>query len=104
VGDQQARTELLGALLMAAGEKPYILSHGSDRETYYIIMMKMPDDEIKSLESASGIKPTVIKMAGNNFVPLQLEADMKPGSVSETLYNSETGAWTATTALRSYKP
>ncbi len=67
-------------------------------------MLKMADDEIKSLESAAGVKPAVIKMAGKNFVPLQLEADLKPGSVTEKLYNSETGAWTATTALRSYKP
>lgn len=103
-GDQQSRIELLGKLLIAAGEKPYMLSHGTDKETYYVILLKMNDKEIGEFESSSGTKPTAIKMAGFSFVPLQLESDLKAGEISSKLYNPENSQWTATTAIRCYKP
>lgn len=90
-------------MLIAAGEKPYILSHGTGKEAYFIIMLKMSDKEIEELASASGVKPNVIKMGGIPFVPLQLEKDSKPGSLTSRFYNAETGAWTATVALRLFK-
>ncbi len=68
-----------------------------------MIMLKLSDKEIEEFSSVSGAKPNVIRMGGTSFVPLQLEKDSKPGSVTSRLYNAESGTWTGTVALRIFK-
>ncbi|MFZ2653938.1 MAG: hypothetical protein WAX69_03415 [Victivallales bacterium] len=90
-------------MLVFAGEKPYMLSHGTGKESYFMIMLKLSDKEIEEFSSVSGGNPNVIKIGGTAFVPLQLEKDLKPGSVTSRFYNAESGSWTGTVALRLFK-
>ncbi len=80
-----------------------MLSHGTGKDAYYLIMLKLSDKEIEEFASFSGNKPVVVKMGGICFVPLQLEKGSKPGSIPASLYKVESGTWTGTTALRSFR-
>jgi hypothetical protein len=88
---------------VAVGEKPYILSHGTGKDAYFMIMLRMSDKDIEEFASTSGAKLNIIKMGGLSFVPLQLEKGLKPGSMTSRFYNQETGSWTGTVALRILK-
>lgn len=102
-GDQQSRVELLGKLLSAAGDKPYILRHGTDKESVYMVLLDLSDEEVAQLENKTGQKPTVIRLGKYNMIPMQLEAGNKPGDIDKQYYDIDMKRWTATIALMRFK-
>ena len=102
-GDQQARAELLGKLLVAAGEKVYMLKHGSDKDTYFMVMVPVPEAEAVEWAKSLKSKPIIINMGKLKLAPLPLEEKAVMGSVGKTLYDPDTGGWTSTVALMRFK-
>jgi len=102
-GDQQARAELLGKLLLAAGEKPYILRHGTGRKTYHLIMLRVVEDELEQVAALDGGRPTVVRMGPYRFIPLSLEAGGKIGGIVDRVYNTDESRWTGSVALMPYR-
>jgi len=102
-GDQQARAELLGKLLIASGEKPYLLKHGEDRSAYYLVMLPVKDDEIPEWTKNLGAAPQVITFGALKLMPLPLEKDLKAGSIEKRLYDPAGGGWSATIAVMRFK-
>ncbi|MEI6970627.1 MAG: hypothetical protein WCL44_03840 [bacterium] len=102
-GDQKSRAELLGKLLVAAGEKPYILTHGTDRSAYFLVLAAVTEDEVKSWTSSLTNAPTIIALGPVRALPLQLEKDSPIGTISKRLYDTGGGGWTATIAITRFK-
>ena len=102
-GDQQARAELLGKLLVTSGEKVYMLKHGSGKEIYYMVMVPVSDEEAAEWAKTLKAKPEVINMGKLKLVPLQLEAKAEIGSIDKKLYDPDTGGWTSTAGLMRFK-
>jgi hypothetical protein len=102
-GDQQARAELLGKLLAAAGDTPYMLCHGTGRSAYYLVMAQVAPEEAKELAAKTGAPPTVIRMGKLDLVPMQLEAGSALGSVSGKLYDAASAKWTGAVTLTPFK-
>jgi hypothetical protein len=102
-GDQQARAELLGKLLIAAGEKPYLLKHGEERAAYYLMLVPVKDDEAAEWTKTAGSAPVLIAFGPLKMTPLPLEKDQKAGSIEKRFYDPATAAWTATTAVMRFK-
>jgi hypothetical protein len=101
-GDQQARAELLGKLLLAIGEKPYLLKHGEKQAVYYLVMVPVKDEEAPEWTKTLGGAPQVITFGPLKLMSLQLEKDVKPGSIEKRLYDPAVG-WSATIAVMRFK-
>ena len=80
-GDQQARAELLGELLAASGDRPYMLQHGSGRDGYHVVMVHVTDDEAAELAGQTGAAPVVIPIGKAKLMPLQLESELNAGQL-----------------------
>ena len=102
-GDQQARAELLGNLLIAIGERPYLLKHGEGKTAYYLIMVPVKDEEVPEWTKALGAAPQVIPFGPLKLMPLPLEKDLKAGSLEKRLYDPAAGGWSATIAVMRFK-
>jgi hypothetical protein len=102
-GDQQARAELLGKLLIAAGEKPLMACHGAGKEAYYLVLVQVTPEEVKELAEKSGKDPTVIRQGSFDLVALPLEPEQRPGAVAANLYDAKTGKWTKSTVITPFK-
>jgi hypothetical protein len=102
-GDQQARAELLGKLLQAAGQNPYMLRHGTGRAGYHLILLKLKQEAREALAQASGAPIPGVRVGGMTFVALPLEKDARAGQVPAQRYNAETGTWTATIAISRFR-
>jgi len=95
-GDQQSRAELLGKLLVAAGEKAYIVQHGKGEGLYFLVMVPVTDDEVKQWTESLKSAPTVITVDSLKLMPLQLEKDAAVGSIDAAHYDPAEGkGWTA---------
>ena len=101
-GDQQARTELLGKLLNAAGEPAYFLTHGTDRTSTCLILVRATDEEVKQWADTLKPAPQAIRMGPLQLVPLPLERGAALGTVDAKLYDPQNG-WTATVAVMRFR-
>ena len=101
-GDQQARAELLGKLLLAGGDKPYLLKHGLDRDANHLVLVPVSEEEAKQWAGPLKAPPTVITMGALKLMPLPLEAGAAIGSIEKRLYDAANG-WTATIAVARLK-
>ena len=97
-GDQRARAEVLGDLLIAAGEKPLILTHDLGRKSYFLILVFIDDD----LASEASLISKTIKLGSRSFLALPLEADLKPGDIPPAL-RSTAGGWSTTITVQSFR-
>ncbi|MDD5677442.1 MAG: hypothetical protein PHW60_05545 [Kiritimatiellae bacterium] len=102
-GDQQARAELLAKLLVASGERPYLLKHGEGKTTYQLIMVPMKDEELPEWTKTLGSTPLVIPFGPLKLMPLPLEKNLKAGSLEKRLYDPAAGGWSATIAVMRFK-
>jgi hypothetical protein len=102
-GDQQARAELLASLLLSAGEKPYLLKHGQDRDAYYLVLVPISEEEAKPWAEKTKPPPVVLTLGALKLMPLQLEDGVSAGSIEPRLYDPAGGGWTATIAVRRFK-
>lgn len=105
IGDQCARAELLGHLLWAMGERPYILCHGKNKkDSYYIVMLKVNDVERKEFSSFYGKELPTVRIGIFNFLGMPLEEKSSIGLPGELLYNPENKTWTAAIEIHRFKP
>ena len=102
-GDQQARAELLGTLLVASGARPYLLKHGEGQAVYYLIMLPAKDEELTDWTKTLGIAPLVIPFGPLKLMPLPLEKGLKAGSLEKRLYDPAGGGWSSTIAVMRFK-
>lgn len=80
-----------------------MLKHGSDRDTYFMVMAPVSDDEVTEWSKALKSKPTVINLGRLKLVALQLEAKAEIGSIEKKIYDPGNNGWTSTVALMRYK-
>ena len=102
-GDQQARAELLGKLLIAIGEQPCLLKHGEGQAAYYLVMVPVKDAEVPEWAKILGAAPQVIPFGPLRLMPLPLEKDLPAGSLEKRLYDPTAGGWSATIAVMRFK-
>ena len=94
-GDQQSRAELLGKMLDAIGEKPFLLRHGTARDTYCLILLKYDAALDADLAKATGAKPQPVKVGAGTFLACPLEAKAEVGGVDAKYYEVAAERWTA---------
>ena len=103
IGDHQARVEVLGKLLIAVGEKPFLLQYGTGRESYYMLMLQLSPEDIEQLAKRTGKKTTLVSFGKMKLLPFQLEKDLSPGEIEKKFYDPAGKHWTGTIELTSYK-
>ena len=103
IGDHQARVEVLGKLLIAVGEKPFLLQYGTGRESYYMVMLQLSPEDIEQLAKQTGKKAILVSLGKMKLVPLQLEKDLSPGEIEKKFYDPAKEHWTGTIELTQYK-
>jgi len=101
-GDQQSRAELLGKLLLALDEKPYMLRHGTGRSAYHLVMVELSEDEAGELGARPG-KPKPVRFGKRRMLPLQIEKGLEIGEIQGKLYDPDPGRWTGSIALMRFK-
>ncbi|MDD5704786.1 MAG: hypothetical protein PHR35_02595 [Kiritimatiellae bacterium] len=101
--DSQARAELLGQLLNAVGESSYMLVHGDGRDSKYLVMLRVTDDQLKELSASWKREPAAVAVGPLKFLPLSLEAGAQPGDVPAALYDAAAQRWTGSIAVRRFK-
>jgi hypothetical protein len=101
-GDQQARAELLGKLLAAIGEKPYMLCHGTGRNAHYLLLLRVPDVDVNKLSAAAGKNIMPVHANDGVFVALSLERGATVGTFGKQ-YNAEKKTWTDAIAVTPFK-
>ncbi len=96
-GDQRARAELLGRLLLAIEEKPSWARVGSGRAEYRMIMIPVADEKDRDMlkNFPEGEAKTIV-IDGKAFIPLPLESEVKAGGLPEKVYDNEEGEWKLT--------
>ncbi len=99
-GDQQARAELLGHLLNASGFQAFILQHGTGREVYHLILLRLDEAGVTALGEAVGRPLTPVRVGPVSAIALPLEPGAEIGAVAADYYNPENGRWTASIAFR----
>ena len=102
-GDQQSRAELLGKLLLAVDIQPYMLRHGSGRELYFLVLLRLNDAERQALGEAAGAPVNPIKVGGMQLVALPLEPNAAIGAVAAVYHNAETQQWTGSITVSRFR-
>ena len=102
-GDQQTRTRLLGKLLIAIGEKPYLLRHGTGDSPCFLILLPNPGAITEALTRGKGAKPGAIRVANHDFVALPIEEGAQIGVVDEERYDPDRRVWTASIAVSRFR-
>lgn len=95
--------ELLGKLLAASGERPYLLKHGEGQAAYYLIMLPAKDEDVPEWTKTLGAAPLVIPFGPLKLMPLPLEKGLKAGSLEKRFYDPAAGGWSATIAVMRFK-
>lgn len=102
-GDQQSRAELLGELLNAAGERPFIVTHGSEENVYHVILVGATDEEIRAVKVRTLAVPMAVSVSKLKFIALPLEKDAKAGQIDKRYYDPDKSAWTVTVSVFRYR-
>lgn len=90
-------------MLLAAGEKSYLVRHGTGRDISFFNLVPVDDAEAAEVGAGREKTPVVIRMGRLVLLPLPIEAGMQPGEIPEPYYNAESGRWTGTIALMRYR-
>lgn len=98
-GDQQARAELLGMLLIEAGEAPFWTQVAIGKDRYCLLLIRVIAKDQEFLKSFPGGAPKTIKVGADEFLPLSLEPGAKIGDLPEAVYDAATGRWKASMSL-----
>lgn len=102
-GDHQSRIELLAELLKAVDEDAYIIRHGRDRATVFVVCVEHTPELEEAIKSAAGKAPRILKFGKRSLVPLQVDKTMGVGQIADTLYDPADGRWTSTIAVYRYR-
>lgn len=87
-------------MLNASGFQPFILRHGTRREEYHLIVLRLDESEIKALAEELGHTLETVQIGAVSAITLPLEPDAEIGTVEPAYYDAETGRWTASIAFR----
>lgn len=90
-------------MLQTAGFQPYMLRHGSERNIYYLVLLRLNEADSKALDDALGAPAPKVKVGPMNMVALPLEPGAKIGAVDAKYYNAEQHSWTASMAVSRYQ-
>lgn len=90
-------------MLLATGVQPYLLRHGSERDAYHLVLLRLNEADGKALDDALGAPATRVKVGPVQFVALPLEPGAKIGAVDAKYYNAEKQSWTASLATSPYR-
>ena len=99
-GDQQSRAELLGHMLNASGFQPFILRHGTGRNEYHLIILRMDETALEGLSQELDRPLETIRIGTVTGLALPLEPNANIGTIAPEYYDRETGRWTASIAFR----
>ncbi len=102
-GDPQARAELLGKLLLAIDEKPYLLRYGSGKTGQMVIMVPVTEAEAEAVGKHVGKAATTVRFGKTRLLPLQLKDGTKTGQIDPALYDAAQKRWTGTIAVTKFK-
>jgi hypothetical protein len=86
-GDTQARTELLGKMLLLLGEEPYMLYSEIDGKKSFLIMVAATEQELREFEQIRKDAVTVIEMDNRTFISLALMPGKIPGLIESASSN-----------------
>jgi len=90
-------------MLKAVGERPYLLTHGTDRDSYCMILVSVTEAELAALKTKTGADPEKIAVGKFMLAVLPLEDKAAAGTVDKRYYDPEKKRWTSTIALSRYK-
>jgi hypothetical protein len=99
-GDQQSRAELLGHMLNAAGFQSFMVRHGTGRNVYHLIVLRLDEEASQVLARALDRSLAPVRIGPATVVTLPLEPDAEIGTVGASYYDADTGRWTASIAFR----
>ena len=87
-------------MLNASGFQPFILRHGTRREEYHLILLRLDEAEIQALAEELGHPLETVRIGTISAIALPLETSARIGTVAPTYYDAENGRWTASIAFR----
>jgi hypothetical protein len=99
-GDRQARAEALMLLLLACGEKPYRLVHGSGKDAYHLAVLLLDD----GLKADAALEAKAIRVGRSRWLVLALEPGLAPGEVPVALRDPATCRWKDSLAIDVFIP
>jgi hypothetical protein len=102
-GDQQARAELLAGMLASVGRSPSLLRHGTGREAWHLVLLKVTDADVQAYAKVLGASPPTVKAGPFRYLALPLEKDAAPGQVDAKYYSASEGRWTGTIAIQRFE-
>lgn len=102
-GDHQSRVELLAELLKGIDEKVFMVRHGRDRASTFVVCVLHTPELEAALEATTGESPHVLKFGKRTLLPLQLDKSVVVGHISPKLYNPTNHRWTSTIAVYRYR-
>ncbi len=94
---------MLAELLKAVNKNAYIIRHGRDRATVFVVCVEHTPELETAIKSVTGKEPQVLKFGKRSLVPLQVDKTMEVGQIADTLYDSANGRWTSTIAAYRYR-
>ena len=89
-------------MLSSIGRKPSMLRHGTGREAWYLVVLKVTDADMQAYTKVLGAAPPTVKVGPFRYLALPLEKDAVPGKVDEK-YCSAEGRWTSTIAVSRFE-
>ena len=95
--------ELLAELLIAVEEKAYVLRHGRDRASVFVVCVEDSPELADKIKAAAGKAPQVLRFGRRSLVPLQLDKDFAVGQIDPKLYDGDGKRWTSTIAVYRYR-
>jgi hypothetical protein len=98
-GDRQARAEALMLLLLAAGEQPYRLVHGTERKEWHCAVLKLDD----GLAADAELAKRAVRIGRSRWLLLIPAAGLQPGDIPAEL-RDPAGTWTASIAVDPFTP
>jgi len=87
----------------AIGDEPYILTHGTERQSYCMILVSVTEEEQAAIKQKTGTDPVVVKIGKRTLVALPLEAKALAGTLDKKHYDADQKRWTSTIAISRYK-
>lgn len=87
-------------LLLASGEKPHRLVHGTGKEAYHLAVL--PLDE--GLKAEAALEAKAVRIGRSRWLVLAVEPGLAPGEVPTALRDPATGLWKDSVAIDSFTP
>lgn len=86
-------------LLLAAGEQPYRLVHGTERKEWHCAALKL--DDVLAADPALGKR--AVRIGRQRWLVLVPDAGLQPGDIPAELRDAA-GMWTASIAVDPFTP